>query len=630
MRLTRDKRAAVTILMAVSATALIGMAAFAVETANWYVQSAELQRVADSAAMAGALEYVKDNGCNVQTTPYVTCYQAAKDYAVMNGVPAANTSVTIGVSPSGSGNSAVEATLTKSIPLMLSRVISNSTAVNLSASSYAEIKRLAPPCVQALSPTGTPDVKITGNVVLNGCSLWSKSNAMGTTQSAASVALSGNSTMTANVYTPGSVYVGGSSAFTGKRYSVTQAAVSDFIGARSAVTTALGNISTVQSLAGPTTTNPTTNAQTWTGPVSGSCTLNVSGPQSYASVTISAGTCAPFKVNFSGDITIGKGGTGGAAIIVTGNVAVNFGPGAISLNGFVNLSGQTAGCFGFGTAAPGTGSGCATSDTSGTYYVGTGTGSNSSTSIVTGSGSLVVGRGTFWSGGDLQLTGSGEVSWNTAGAGSSTAKIAGSLLLGSGTSTFGAGVYQIKSNFIFPLSGSGQCNNTTSSGSLVIGASGTASSLITVGGTSGNGGLCLGTNGASATYSYQTTNTTFVLAQAPTLHGSGTGTHSLTSPCTQTAATTCASELTGSGIAGLLMALPQAYSGTANIPSENTGTITLGGMLYAKSGTLNLQGNASNSGCFGFIVWTAALSGTAAFSTCSTLQGTALGMTLVQ
>jgi hypothetical protein len=160
--------------------------------------------------------------------------------------------------------------------------------------------------------------------------------------------------------------------------------------------------------------------------------------------------------------------------------------------------------------------------------------------------------------------------------------------------------------------------------------SATVSSLITVGGTGNNGGLCFGTNGASGSYSYSATSTTFILAQAPTLHGAGTGVHSLVSPCTQTASTTCASALTGSGIAGLLLALPQAYTGTTNIPSENTGSITLGGMMYAANGVLNLQGNASNSGCFGFIVWTAVLSGTASFATCSTLQGIALGMTLVQ
>ena len=80
----------------------------------------------------------------------------------------------------------------------------------------------------------------------------------------------------------------------------------------------------MQSLAGPTITNPTTNPQSWTGPVSGSCTLNISGPQSYSSITINAGTCAPFIVNFSGNIQVGNGGTSGAAIIVTGNAVVNF------------------------------------------------------------------------------------------------------------------------------------------------------------------------------------------------------------------------------------------------------------------------------------------------------------------
>ena len=58
--------------------------------------------------------------------------------------------------------------------------------------------------------------------------------------------------------------------------------------------------------------------------------------------------------------------------------------------------------------------------------------------------------------------------------------------------------------------------------------------------------------------------------------------------------------------------------------------MTIGGMIYGKAATLNLQGNVSNTGCFGFIVSTAALSGTANFSTCSNLQGVAFGTALVQ
>lgn len=629
VRLASEERASVTVLVAVGATAMIGMAAFAVETSNWYMQAAELQRIADAAAMAGAIEYVKDDGCDTsaQTVP---CYQAAKAYAVMNGVPASSATVTIGSSPTGDGNQALEVTLTKGIPLMLSRVFSNNASVSLSASSYAEIEGLAPPCVEALSLTGTPDVKATGTVTLTGCSLWAKSNATGTSQSSAAVSLSGNSTMTANVYTPGSIYVGGNSAFTGKKYTVTQAAISDFIGAKSAVTNALGsNLTAVQALTGPTISNVTSNAQSWTGPVSGSCTMTVTGPQSYASITIAAGTCSPFIVNFTGNISVGNKGTHNASMTVTGNVVVNFQPANDTFNGYIDLSGQTGGCFGLGSQAIQTNPGsCAAASTSGTYYIATGNGSFSSTSLIQGAGSLVTGPGTFWSGGDVQLTGGGAVSWNPSGTGTDTAKIAGNLLLGTGTYTFGAGVYQIESSFAFPTSGG--CNNTSGSGSLTFNGSGAASSLITVGATGNNAGLCLGSTGNGKTYSYSTTNTTFILAQAPTLYGAGSGTHSLVAPCPQTTATSCATSLTGSGIAGLLLAIPQSDAQTLNVPSDGNGAITVGGMLYGKSASLTVQGNASNSGCFGFIVSTAVLSGTANFAACNALQGTALGLALVQ
>ena len=139
IELTSEKRGAVTILVAVGATAMIGMAAFAVETSNWYLQRAELQRVADAAATAAAIEYVKDNGCPASNNGSFPCYQAAKVYAVMNGIPASSTTVTIASSPTGDGNQAILVTVSNSIPLMLSRVISNATSVALSASAYAEI-----------------------------------------------------------------------------------------------------------------------------------------------------------------------------------------------------------------------------------------------------------------------------------------------------------------------------------------------------------------------------------------------------------------------------------------------------------------------------------------------------------
>jgi len=596
-------------LMAAAATGVIGLAALAIETSNWYVQKAELQRVADSAAIAGAIEYVKTY-TSIAGTTYTAAAQA---YALQNGVPTANIAVSVVAAPNGDGNSAIKVTATKTLPLMLARVISSSTSVTITADAYAELQSLFPPCVEALAPTGN-DINVTGNVTLTGCSLWSKSNSVGTAQNSASVSLGGNSTMTANVYTPGSIYVGGSSAFTGHKYSVTQSAITDFIGAKSAVTTALGNVTTVQGLAAPTTPNVSGSSTTWTA-AAGSCTQTITGPQSYSGLTINntAGACSPYVVNLSGNFIIGSGG-----ITVNGNVVVNFGPGTDTINGAVDLSGQTGGCFGLGTDSSTTT--CSPSTTSGTYYVAAGSGSNNGTSIKNGAGMLAVGPGTFWSGGDLVLTGSGNVNWHPPSAGASTTKIAGSVTLGTATYIFGAGVYQIKSDFSF----------ANSSGSLTFNGSSTASSLITIGGTSNGGGLNLGHNGASDTYSYSFNTTTIITAQAPTLRGQGTGTHSLVSPCTQTSSSTCAANLTGSGIAGLLLAVPQAYTGTVNVPSANNGSITVGGMVYGKAATLNLQGNASNSGCFGFVVSVATLSGTASFSSCNALTAVALGVALAE
>src|ERR1700761_8179035 len=109
--LTRTRRGSVTILVAVGSTAMIGMAAFVVETSNWYMQVAKLQRVADAAAAAGAIESVKDNGCLANDNQILPCHQAAQTYAVMNGVPASSTTVTVGSSPTGDGNLAVQVTV---------------------------------------------------------------------------------------------------------------------------------------------------------------------------------------------------------------------------------------------------------------------------------------------------------------------------------------------------------------------------------------------------------------------------------------------------------------------------------------------------------------------------------------
>src|ERR1700739_3156720 len=233
--------------------------------------------------------------------------------------------------------------------------------------------------------------------------------------------------MSANIYAAGSIYLGGNAAFTGNRFLVPQSAVVDFVGNKTAVTTALSNLSTVQGLSAPSVSNPTGSSKTRSpsacsilGSSGAGCSVTITGPQSYSGLTIdnSAGTCAPFAVNLNGNITLGNvAGSHGSALIVLGNAVVNFSPDSAgnmvdSFEGDIDLSGQTGGCFGLGTLTSTTT--CAASSVAGTYYTGTGSGSYKSRSLTNGSGSMTIGHGTFWSGGDLSLTGSGNVNWNTS------------------------------------------------------------------------------------------------------------------------------------------------------------------------------------------------------------------------
>jgi Flp pilus assembly protein TadG len=56
-RLSRNTRGGVALIGALSLTTLIGMGAFAVEATRGYAADANNQRVADMAALAGALAY---------------------------------------------------------------------------------------------------------------------------------------------------------------------------------------------------------------------------------------------------------------------------------------------------------------------------------------------------------------------------------------------------------------------------------------------------------------------------------------------------------------------------------------------------------------------------------------------
>lgn len=185
--LARREDGSITVLGAVLITGLIGVASFAVELGSWYAARVQLQRIADMAAISGALTYGASANAQLAAT-------AADNLARLNGAAGGASSnwnspsatlvdgqVTASVvpSPKTSGSTAVKVTVTRPMKLLLTALLSSAGTVTLNASAWAEITQQpgSPACVLALSQTGT-GLSIGGNpnLDLNGCTLRSNSD----------------------------------------------------------------------------------------------------------------------------------------------------------------------------------------------------------------------------------------------------------------------------------------------------------------------------------------------------------------------------------------------------------------------------------------------------------------------
>src|SRR4051794_7341011 len=91
-RFARERSGNVLIISALSMPVLIGMGALVAEYGGALLTRSENQRIADMSSFAGALAYAgTKNETNMQN--------AAKNVAVLNGIPATSVTVTLGTSP---------------------------------------------------------------------------------------------------------------------------------------------------------------------------------------------------------------------------------------------------------------------------------------------------------------------------------------------------------------------------------------------------------------------------------------------------------------------------------------------------------------------------------------------------
>ena len=171
-RFLRDRRGNFTVLSAVMMTSLVGVAGLVTDYGNGLFNHMKDQRAADIAAISGANMYSSSQS---QTSMAV----AVNNITNLNGYSSNNVSAALVSSPSGDGNNAVQVTVTSSVPLMLSKLLTGSSSMTVSATSYAEIKVTGGTgCILALDPTANQAITISGSAnETTDCDVISNSNA---------------------------------------------------------------------------------------------------------------------------------------------------------------------------------------------------------------------------------------------------------------------------------------------------------------------------------------------------------------------------------------------------------------------------------------------------------------------
>ena len=171
-RALRDSRGNISVLSAIMMTSLVGMAGLVADYGNGLYKRMEDQRMADTAAMAGAAVYAETGSSTSMTT-------AVGKFAALNGYTGTTVTPTLVASPSGDGNQAVRVAVTSTTPLTFARILLNQSSLNEGSAAFAELKSNTPGgCVLALDATAHQAITISGsaNVQVPHCTVVSNSN----------------------------------------------------------------------------------------------------------------------------------------------------------------------------------------------------------------------------------------------------------------------------------------------------------------------------------------------------------------------------------------------------------------------------------------------------------------------
>ena len=634
-----DRKAAVSIIAALSLPALIAFSSLVAEYGHGLLVKTENQRVSDLASYAGALAYNTTGSTTAMTA-------AANQVAALNGISSTSVAATLVSSPTGDGNQAVRVNVSTTVPIYLASVVGGATSLSVAASSYAELNVQTSGCIIALSAAGA-GVTLSGGTAVTaaGCSVASNNSETvpcGTTITSKWVTYNGAAP------TQGCSGIRGPN---GASVSISKKASADPLAGVSAVTTATGRVTTVTGYSGPSAPTVTAGTDITFG-YSQSTTIAQlpSGcAGSYASNTWTVTCTGHPSYNFgalslAGGITLNFN-TGGSAstiynfsgLVNDNGSAITFGPGVYNMaKGLMSGGGSTtilgAGTFNIGKSTTACGDGV--------FY------------SICNSGTLMKFKGpsSFSLQGGVYNNGGSDLIMGDAGTGNSfvigPASSGNAMWLGGGAytklgdATDVGSLFQVVGNFWVP-SGGGSCtwlpaaaqhdikgNFLTAGGTILGSGVYTITGYMDLGGGAGGDVTCDGTSvgmsgsavtivlgGSSLPSSGTCSGQVFCVA-------AGYGHVTLTAP-TGTATT-----------AGLVVVGPASSTGGATF-AEGASNTSLSGAFYFPQGAISLSGGASVGGgtgqCLELIGTQVTLSGgTAAASNCVSATAGNVKIALVQ
>jgi hypothetical protein len=610
-KLLADRRAAISIMAALSLAVVIGVASLAVEFGHALLQRSEDQRVADLAAYGGALVY---NATSSQSS----ATGAATNIAALNGISSGVTPSLV-TSPTGDGNQAIEVNVTTSVPLYLARVLTTKSSLSVGATAWAEMKSSSPACIIALNSSGTGvTVTSAAGITADNCTVASN----------AAVTASSASTITTKNLDYGTTYSATSASSINPpagTASVTysKTTTTDPLASNSEVTGATARLSSVTSIVlptGPSGGTPVTfSASTMTGSLPSGCTETSSGSN--------------FTVNCTGS---GPYQFGALSVLSTASLTLNTSAGTTyEFSGGITIDSSASATFGAGTYLIGAGTSTAISDCGAAYSI-----CNNSSATLTFNG-----PDTFTLAGGIY---NGSASTLAMGSGTSTAN---SYDIGATASNSIDNVSATPMTLGNATSGSTQtCGSSTSTFCLAGSITNGSSAILTLPAAAehdidGNlyGASSSTTNLGAGVYTVagyvEVLSSTTVNASGVTLVIGGANTSSEAAPCTGIAL--CVDSASGltltaptSGATEDLAVIgPTSSSNTSGALISAAGSSSVSGAFYFPNGTVSVSSasglGGGSSQCLELIGSAVTVSSASAVgTTCTGLGGSSSGATV--